>query len=218
MIDWSGYAAGETVTADQRGYPNRAKYGNPRMCLVARFRGSRAWRILHRTPCMSVMSASAERFRAWRYANLGDYSADHFLSERFRDRRSMVVLGRTESATIIGFCPQDDSQADLQGELQIGVNASLMSARWSFRVPHDDDDAGGEAMFVPTVYDGREYILAISGAFWRSIGKNLYDQRRFARVQWGIAQTQLSCRYAIVTHIRIAVIVTASTQRTGTCP
>ena len=183
-IDWTGYVAGETVTADQRGYPNPREVGQPPYVPGRSVRGQSGMEDPPPYAMYERHFGLGREFRGWRYANLGDYSADHFLSERFRERHSMVVLGRTESTTIIGFCPQDDSQADVQGELQIGVNASLMGARWLFRVPHDDEDAGGEATFAPTVYDGREYIVAISGAFWRRIGKNLYDQRRFERVRW----------------------------------
>lgn len=181
-IDWTGYVVGdERVTADQRGYPDPREPGQPPYVPGRSTLGKPG---MEDPPPYAIYERFAGGFRRWRYADLGDFGADHFLSQRFRERHSLVVLGRTESTTIVGFCPQDDSQADVQGELQIGANASLLGARWSFRVPHDDEDAGGEATFAPTVYDGREYIVAIAGASWRRIGRNLYNQSRFERVRW----------------------------------
>ena len=183
-IDWTGFTVGEPVTAEGRGYPNPKEVSQPPS---VPFRSSGLPRDTQDLPPYAIYDRYAGPrggLAAWRYTELSGYSAEHFLSERFRERHSLVMLGTSESATIIGFCPHDDSQADVQGELQIGANASLMGVRWSFRVPHHDEDAGGEATFAPTVYDGREYIVAISGASWRRIGKNLYDQRRFERTKW----------------------------------
>lgn len=183
-IDWTGYLASETVTAEQRGYADPYEVRPPMYRAGGSVRGQTGMEDPPPYAMYERHLALGGEYWQWRYANLESYSADHFLSERFREQHSMVVLGRTESTTLIGFCPRYDSQADLQGELQIGINASLMGARWFFRVPHDDEDAGGEATFAPTIYDGREYIVAIRGSFWRRAGKNLYNQRRFENIRW----------------------------------
>lgn len=183
-IDWTGYHVSETVTAEQRGYADPNEMRPPLYGTGGSIHGEAG---MENPPPYAMYErhiALGGEYWQWRYANLESYSADHFLSERFREQHSLVVLGRTESTTIIGFCPRNDSQADLKGELQIGVDASLMSARWFFRVPHDDEDAGAEATFAPTMYEGREYILAIRGSFWRRSGKTIYNQRRFENVRW----------------------------------
>jgi hypothetical protein len=183
-MSWTGYVAGETVSADQRGFPDPRAIRQPPHVPGRSVRGQPGMEDPPPYALHEIQGGPGGERRGWRYADLASYSADHFLSERFRERHSMVVLGESESATIIGFCPKDASQADVQGELQFGANASLIGARWVFRVPHDDEDAGGEATFAPSVYDGREYIVAIGGTFWRRVGKSLYSQRRFERVRW----------------------------------
>ncbi|MEO8623268.1 MAG: hypothetical protein ABI625_19485 [bacterium] len=56
----------------------------------------------------------------WRFAVLERISAEHFASERFHERHTMMLLGRSENDTILGFCPRDRRQADIEGELLIG--------------------------------------------------------------------------------------------------
>ncbi len=183
-IDWTGYVVGENVTSEGRGYPNPGETWQPPYTALGSLRGQR---VFDDPPPYAVYEHYNGPFgevRHWLYTLRARDSADHFLSERFHQRHSLVVLGATESMTIIGFCPQDESQADVQGELQIGVNAALMGARWLFRVPHDDEEAGGEATFAPTLYDGREYLVAIRGSSWHRVGKNLYSQMRFEHARW----------------------------------
>ena len=185
-ITWTGYSVNETVATEQRGYPDPYEMRPP----AIGGGGAMLGRVDMGDPPPYAMyerhiNAGGEYWQ-WRYAALENYSSDHFLTERFRATHTMTVLGRNESTTIIGFCPRDDSQADLRGELEIGTNALLTGARWFYHVPHDDEDAGGEASFAPTPFEGRDYLVAIRGSFWRRAGKNLYNQRRFERVKWEI--------------------------------
>ena len=183
-VDWTGYVVGENVTSEGRGYPNPGEVRQPPYTPLG---SSQKQPVFDDPPPYAVYgryNGPFGEFREWRYSLREIYSADHFLSERFHQRHSLVVLGTTGSTTTIGFCSQDESQADVQGELQIGVNALLMGARWSFRVPHDDEDAGGEATYAPTVHDGREYIVAIRGSSWRRVEKNRYSQMRFEHARW----------------------------------
>ena len=185
-IDWTGYSTSETVSGEQRGFADPYEMRPPMYGTGASVRGQTG---LEDPPPYAFYERHigiGGEYWQWRYANLENYSSDHFLSERFREQHSLVVLGRTENTTLLGFCPRNDSQPDLQGELQVGIDATLMSARWFFHVPHDDEDAGGEATFAPTMLEGREYVVAIRGSSWRRAGKNLYNQRRFERVRWDI--------------------------------
>jgi hypothetical protein len=183
-IDWTGYTVNETVTTEQRGYPDPYEMRPPMYGTIGSMRGQTG---LENPPPYALYErhiALGGEYWQWRYAAVESFSSDHFLSDRFREQHTMTVLGRNESTTIIGFCPRDDSQADLRGEMEIGVNSLLTGARWFFHVPHDDEDAGGEAAFAPTTYGGHEYLVAIRGTSWRRAGKNLYNQRRFERVRW----------------------------------
>jgi hypothetical protein len=183
-IEWSGYTTEETVTAEGRGYPDPYELRPPRMGTVGSIHGQSGMESPPPYAMYEKHVGIGGEYWQWRYASLQGFSSDHFLTDRFRETHTLVTLGETSDATILGFCPRNDSEADLQGELQIARDGLLTSARWFFHVPHDDEDAGGDATFAPTRYEGRDYLVAIRGASWRRAGKNIYNQRRFERVQW----------------------------------
>lgn len=58
------------------------------------------------------------------------------------------------------------------------------------RVPHDDEDAGAEATFGRTSFEGKQYLVAVRGSSWRRAGKNLYNQDRYERFGWRLGHTQ----------------------------
>lgn len=51
-------------------------------------------------------------------------------------------------------------------------------------MPHDGDDAGGEATFRVATYQGRRFLVAVTGSFWRSAGGDRYDQSRHTLLGW----------------------------------
>lgn len=123
-------------------------------------------------------------FKHWIYAPLGGVAAWHFATSAFAERHTLTVLGRTQDATIIGFCPTNRREADIQGELEVGDDSFFRSARWWFRVPHDDEDAGGEATFGIGHLGGRPYLVAIRGSQWRRADRHHDEQARFELAAW----------------------------------
>jgi hypothetical protein len=123
----------------------------------------------------------------WRYASLTTIVAEHFVTEAFHQRHSFAVLGTSAGSTVVGFCPRDYSAADIEGELQFGSDGALRSARWSFRVPHDDEDAGGEATFTTGPFEARSYLMAIRGSSWVRATPTHYNQTRFEISSWRLS-------------------------------
>jgi hypothetical protein len=128
-------------------------------------------------------------FWRWRYAPLEEFAAEHFVSERFHERHTMMVLGRSADATVIGFCARHHEQTEIEGELQIGPDTLLRSGRWFYRVPHDDEDAGGEATFGIASFEGYSYLVAVRGSSWRRAGRNLYNQVRHEKREWRLGRS-----------------------------
>src|SRR2546423_15658951 len=84
---------------------------------------------------------------------------------------------------------RDRDHAEVEGELQIGSDLRFRSARWSYRLPHDDEDAGGEATFGVTEFEGSNYLVAVRGSAWRRAGRNLYNQERYESSAWRVGHT-----------------------------
>jgi hypothetical protein len=101
----------------------------------------------------------------------------------------LVVLGESAGATTLGFCPRDRRNPEIQGELVIGPDSLFQSARWQFVVPHDANDAGGEATFDVGRLDGKLFLLPIRGSFWYGIGHGRYDQERYERLGWRLGHS-----------------------------
>jgi hypothetical protein len=187
-LQWVGALLEETVAPEQRGYGDGTPANRDWVGAVHPSSAS----ISMRTPPPYALyerhvGLGGEYWR-WRYAPLHDIAAEHFVSPTFRERHTFQILGRSEGATIIGFCPKQRDEAEVKGELLIGDDHLLRGARWFVQLPHDDEDAGGEATFVATPFDGGLFVVAIRGSTWRRAGKNLYNQDRFERSSWSLSR------------------------------
>lgn len=168
----------ETVTREQRGFgdgdPLRYGHGYERARRVS-----------------AILLAEYERhinmtgeYWQWRYETLEGRGAEYFVSGSFLRDNKLTMLGRNQGAAVIGFCSRSDAKVRIDGELQIGPDALLRAARWFYRVPHDDEDAGGEASFARTAFEGQWFLVAVRGSSWRRAKDNLYNQRRRELTAW----------------------------------
>jgi hypothetical protein len=183
-----GAVVTETVTADQRGYGDGSEMTTPSRNEHFSARGDFGSTL---PPPYAMyerhINVSGEYWR-WRYASLNSIAAEHFVTERFRARHRLTVLGHSAGATVVGFCPIDASSAEIEGELQIGPGATLLAARWFFRVPHDDEDAGGESTFTTVPFEESSYLVGVRGSTWVRATPKLYNQRRFAIASWRLSR------------------------------
>jgi hypothetical protein len=189
FLRWIGGQLEETVPADQRGYGD----GEPVKVMGGGGTNPAGASILMRAPPPYALyerhiSIVGEYWR-WRYAPLHDVAGEHFLSPAFRERHTFQILGRAGDATVVGFCPTRGGEVDVRGELLIGDDHRLHGARWFVQVPHDDEDAGGEATFVATQFEGQSFVVAVRGSTWRRAGRNLYNQDRFERSSWWLSRS-----------------------------
>jgi hypothetical protein len=191
-LSWTGSDVDETVTGEQRGYGAEDDFSRSRDHHSApQSKGSVATYFMDPPPYGDFerhINIVGEYWK-WRFVQLERVAAEHFLSEGFHERHTLRILGRSEDATILGFCPLVRGEADIEGELQIGSDSLLRSARWFFRVPHDDEDVGGEATFGVAHFEGATYLVAVRGSSWRRAGRNLYHQHRFENSQWRLSRT-----------------------------
>jgi hypothetical protein len=189
---WIGGHISETVSTNQRGYgdgePIRMMGGGG----TAPDTMGRGDALMREPPPYAMyerhVSLLGEYWR-WRYAPLEDFGAEHFVSERFHSSHTVTMLGRSGEATVLGFCARQHAQADIEGELLIGPDGLVRAARWFYRVPHDDEDAGAEATFGRTTFEGKQYLVAVRGSSWRKAGKELYNQDRYERFGWRLGHT-----------------------------
>ena len=189
---WLGYVDAfddESVLRDQRGYGEELR--RRRMGVTMANDSATAW-LVPPPPYASWdrhMDAGGE-YWMWRYTPLEQFASWHFATESFHQRHTLVMLGESAGATTIGFCARDRKQPDIDGELVIGPDTLFRSARWQFRVPHDGNDAGGEATFDVGRLDGNFFLVPIRGSSWYRSGRERYDQERFERLAWRLGHSQ----------------------------
>lgn len=180
----------EYVPRDQRGYGDGAEPRRQRMGWRSPV-GSRDPLLMEPPPYGSYerhASLTGEHWQ-WGYSPLETMATSHFASAEFFTRHTFVVLGHSGDATLLGFCPRDREGPEIEGELQIGADTLFRAARWSFRVPHDDEDAGGEATFGLGRFEGAQYLVAVRGSFWRRARPGFYNQDRFERLAWRLGRS-----------------------------
>jgi hypothetical protein len=189
---WVGTTINERVAADQRGYGDD-EHGESRLGMWTP--AAQDPQLEQSPPVYASYLRSRNvlgEFEQWVYAPLGSVAAWHFATKSFAESHTLTVLGRTQDATILGFCSTSRGEADIEGELEVGDDSLFRSARWWFRVPHDDEDAGGEATFGVGQFGGRPYLVAIRGSHWRRAGRHLYEQERFELAAWRFGTTAAS--------------------------
>jgi hypothetical protein len=166
----------EDVTPEFRGFGS-GEGGQKRMGMFTPTAGGRS--VKPRPP------PYAEYYQdQWHYADLEGLSAWHFTSEPFRVRHDFVVLDSSHGATVVGFCPRTHGEPEIEGELAIGSDSLFEAARWTFLVPRDGDDAGGEVSFAIGHYLRTPFLVAVRGSFWRRSGRSRYAQRSFELDSW----------------------------------
>jgi hypothetical protein len=185
--------ARERVPRDQRGYgealgvPSRGGWYPPPPPMRQRVAPVPYATFVRR---VTLMGTSAQ----WQYSPLHTFAAWHFADRSFGQRHDFAMLGRTAHSTIIGYCPRQRSDAEIQGELEIGDDSLFRAGRWTFLVRHDDEDAGAEATFGVGVFEGRRLLVAIRGSSWRSAGQGHYEQERFELTGWRFGHSEASAR------------------------
>ena len=128
-------------------------------------------------------------YRKWVYPLMYGSAAGLFATEYFGSHHTFLVLGHSGDATTLGFCARSRSEPEIEGELEVGSDTLLLGARWSFRLPHDEEDAGGEATFGEAHLDGARYLIAVTSASWRRVRAGLYEQERHALDAWKFGHT-----------------------------
>lgn len=105
---------------------------------------------------------------AWSYRSLHAVSADHFISEVFRERHTLSTLSEEGETTTLQFCPKSKSEPWIEGQLVMGDDETFVSASWIYGVPGTDQEAGGQVTFVPWMDGGEEkpHLLSARGVFW----------------------------------------------------
>jgi hypothetical protein len=189
---WRGTKVEEIVSEKQLGYGNDSGNVKSEVGTFAPYAGPNSERLLRDPPRYAVFErrpTAPNDPPQWRYSKLETEAASHFVSTRFAEHHTLVVLGRTKDATVIGFCPRATGIVDIEGELRIGKDGWLRAARWHFRVPHSDEDAGGEAAFVVERLQGAPYLVSVRGAVWHRTSPGFYHQERFQRQNWRIGRT-----------------------------
>jgi hypothetical protein len=128
----------------------------------------------------------------WRYAPLHRFAAGHFATDDFRERHVLAILDSADGNTTVGFCPRGRNETAIKGELVIGPDTLFRSGKWSYQVSHDSgDDAGAEAVFGTSTFEGRMFLVAVQGAMWRREGRELFRQDRYALSAWRFGHTSL---------------------------
>jgi hypothetical protein len=125
----------------------------------------------------------------WIYPVMFGSAAGLFASQYFGNHHTFVVLGHSGDGTTLGFCASSRSEPEIEGELEVGAEALLLGARWSFRMPHHGEDAGGEATFGESHLDGARYLVAVTSSTWRRVRPGLYEQERHVLDAWKFGHT-----------------------------
>lgn len=127
-----------------------------------------------------------ERTANWDYRALDSGSLQDFTGEYFGAAHTFSILHASAERTAIAFCPRGrmGRTGQIAGTLQIAADTTLHLARWTFRTPRPDEDAGGEATFYPPDPALGNALLARASIFWRRTNPPRYYFEGHAFTGW----------------------------------
>lgn len=124
----------------------------------------------------SAAGGVGERTAYWSYRALDGGSMQDFTGEHFGAAHTFSILHHAAGETTIAFCPRErmGRTGQVEGTLVLSVDTTLHLARWSFRTPRPDEDAGGEASYYAPETALGNALLARETIFWRKTNPPRY--------------------------------------------
>jgi hypothetical protein len=129
---------------------------------------------------------AGERTAFWTYRALDHGQMQDFTGAYFGQAHTFALLQAGPTQMMISFCPRTRQPlvGHIEGVLTFSGDTILTTARWDFRTPRPDEDAGGEASYYqPESATGRA-LLAHQTRFWRKTtgGRYYFETHEF--VDW----------------------------------
>jgi hypothetical protein len=117
-----------------------------------------------------------ERIAFWRYRVLDKGTLQDFTGAYFGAAHTFSLVATDRGEPTLAFCPRERRRdvAQIEGLLRLRADTTLAWARWSFRTPRPDEDAGGEASYYPPDPGFDHALLAHETQFWRRTGRDRY--------------------------------------------
>jgi hypothetical protein len=129
---------------------------------------------------------AGERTAFWNYRALDFGQMQDFTGTYFGQAHTFALLQAGPTEMMISFCPRSRQPlvGQIEGVLRLSGDTILANARWAFRTPRPDEDAGGEASYYqPESATGRA-LLAHQTRFWRKTTGGRYYFERHEFVDW----------------------------------
>lgn len=117
-----------------------------------------------------------ERTAFWSYYYLDGWDTQHWMRDGFGSRHTLGVVRAGPEQTVISFCPRArlGEFGQVQGTLTLNRDGTLSAASWRYRTRAPDEDAGGEAEYLPPDPHLGRVLLARQTLFWRRTTLNRY--------------------------------------------
>lgn len=124
----------------------------------------------------SAAGGVGDRTAYWNYRALDGGTMQDFTGEYFGAAHTFSILHHSAERTTLAFCPRErmGRTGQIQGTLTLAADTTLQLARWTFRTPRPDEDAGGEASYEPPDPALGNALLARESIFWRKTNPPRY--------------------------------------------
>jgi hypothetical protein len=125
----------------------------------------------------SAAGGVGERTAYWSYRALDHGSMQDFTGEHFGAVHTLSILHQAaDRTTAIAFCPRErmGNTGQIEGTLVVAADTTLHLARWTFRTPRPDEDAGGEATYYAPEAALGNALLTRETIFWRKTNPPRY--------------------------------------------
>ncbi|WP_420130444.1 carboxypeptidase-like regulatory domain-containing protein [Longimicrobium sp.] len=124
----------------------------------------------------SAAGGVGDRTAYWSYRALDGGAMQDFTGDHFGAAHTFSIVHLAADGMTIAFCPRGrmGRTGRVEGTLVLAADTTLQSARWAFRTPRPDEDAGGEASYGPPAPELGNALLARESMFWRKTNPPRY--------------------------------------------
>jgi hypothetical protein len=139
---------------------------------------------------MRINGEMGEAYASWFYAPLQLAITQHFVEPQFAELHTLSIVSTVGGDTVLGFCSRSGigrSRTRLEGTLTLSSARELIRARWRYRTPALNEDAGAEVEFLSPRIVAGALLLPKSYRYWRRTNGGPFFVQQQAFSEWRVS-------------------------------
>jgi hypothetical protein len=126
----------------------------------------------------------------WEYPRFYEWESASFVSRVFVDSMPKSVVSKTKQGIVLSFCPRARTVPYTVGEIELGLDSTIVAIRWHFIFGSTAQDAGGIAIFAaPESKSVKAHLLPTNAISWMRVpNSERFETSEYSYGRWLVAE------------------------------